>query len=240
MNPLFLWILLLTFPFAADAATAKVRRASVAQDQIETVRTALGIATIIQVPDRPNSVVVGDQEAFKVEYLDQAVTIKPLHSAAKSNLYIYTDWRRYNVQLVTGPEPVADYVVYLENPKESFKETKPTLVWTPIKRILSNDFLALEVKRVGRAKGGILLIEFVIQSLKAEEVKAEWLWLTQDGATRPIHMLSLSGTTARPGEPVQGMIQVLRADLSETAPLRLEVRRKKTSFLTLPKVAAWK
>jgi hypothetical protein len=240
MNSLVFWILLLMLPFAAEAAPPKVRRTQVAQDQIETVHTALGIATIIQVPDRPNSVVVGDQDAFKVEYLDQAVTIKPLHGAAKSNLYIYTDWRRYNVQIVTGPEPLADYVVYLENPKESFKETKSSLVWTPIKRSLTNDTLALEVKRLGRSRDGVLLIEFLIQSVKPEGLRAEWLWLTQEGVTRPIHLLFLSSMAVKPGEPVSGTMQVLRSDVSETDPLRLELRRVKTSTLTLPKVTLWK
>ncbi|MCM2279255.1 MAG: TrbG/VirB9 family P-type conjugative transfer protein [Oligoflexia bacterium] len=240
MNPLFLWILLLVFPFATEAAPPKVRRAAIAQDQIEAVRTALGIATIIQVPDRPNSVVVGDLDAFKVEYLDQAVTIKPLHGSAKSNLYIYTDWRRYNVQLVTGPEPAADYVVYLENPKETYKEAKASLVWTPIKRSLTNETLSLEVKRLGRSRDGILLIEFIIRSTKPEVLKAEWLWLTQSGVTRPIHLLFLSSMAIKPGEIVSGVMQVLRSDVSDADPLRLELRWKKMSFLTLPKVTAWK
>jgi type IV secretory pathway VirB9-like protein len=94
---------------------ARVRTVEIKKDQIVTVRTALGVATIIQVPDRPTSLVVGDQTAFKVEYLDQAITIKPLHGGARSNLYIYTDYRRFNVQLMTTTEVSADYVVYLES-----------------------------------------------------------------------------------------------------------------------------
>jgi type IV secretory pathway VirB9-like protein len=74
-------------------ADTRVRRVQVQSDQIVTIKTAIGIATIIQVPDRPNSIVVGDLSAFKVEYLDQAITIKPLHSGARSNLYVYTDYR---------------------------------------------------------------------------------------------------------------------------------------------------
>jgi hypothetical protein len=54
---------------------------------------------------------------LRVEYLDQAITIKPLSHGSKSNLYIYTDWKRFNVELVSGAESVADYVVYLDNPK---------------------------------------------------------------------------------------------------------------------------
>ena len=98
-------------------ANQKVRRVEVEKDQIVKIKTAIGIATIIQVPDRPNSVVVGDSNSFKVEYLDQAITIKPVARGARSNLYIYTDWRRFNVELITGNDATADYVVYLDLPK---------------------------------------------------------------------------------------------------------------------------
>lgn len=221
-------------------AETRVRRVEMREDQIVTVRTALGIATIIQVPDRPNSVVVGDQDAFKLEYLDQAITIKPLHDGSKSNLYVYTDYRRYNVQLITGGESTSDYVVYLENPKEKVKEVKSTLAWMRFKSSARNDAITIAVNRLGRAKDGVLLIDFSVNSLKRESFKPEWLWLTQRGKTKPIHNLFFSGLDIRAGNDVHGILQVLRQDIDETEPLRIEIRRKKLSYLTIPKVVAWK
>lgn len=150
MNPI-IWIVLLApvIGFAGE----RVRHVECLIDQIVTVRTALGIATIIQVPDRPNSVVVGDQDKFKVEYLDQAITIKPLQGGAKSNLYIYTDYRRYNVQLATGSESAVDYVVYLENQKLKSKEKSSSLTWMTFVRSSKNEELIFETKRLGRASG---------------------------------------------------------------------------------------
>ena len=69
MNPFFIWIFLFFISFETFAAPSRVKRVPVLPDQIVTVKTALGIATIIQVPDRPNSLVVGDNEAFKVDML---------------------------------------------------------------------------------------------------------------------------------------------------------------------------
>lgn len=222
-------------------ADARVRRVPVNGDQIVTVHTAMGIATIIQVPDRPNSVVVGDQDAFKVEYLDQAITIKPLSGGAKSNLYVYTDWKRYNVQLISSSESIADYVVYLENPKEEIKPSKnSSITWTLFKNSLKNESLTLETNRVGRAKDGVLLIEFSVKGTSKEEIKPEYLWLTQNGNTRPIQNLFLSAVEVRPSNPVSGVIQLQRDDLDSTIPIRLELRRKKMSFLTIKKVGAWK
>ncbi len=217
---------------------ARVRTVEVRKDQIVNVKTALGVATIIQVPDRPNSLVVGDQNAFKVEYLDQAITIKPLHGNARSNLYIYTDYRRFNVQLVTTSEPAADYVVYLISPIE--KLNTPPSGWRSYKNILKNESLTLETKRLANALDGTLLVEVEIRSSIKEKFSPEWLWLTQNGKPKPIQGLALSAQDVIAGRPIKGVIQILRKDISTGENLRIELRRKKTSYLTIPTGIAWK
>ena len=219
-------------------ADVRVRKVEVKRDQIVTVRTAIGIATIIQVPERPNSIVVGDQGGFKVEYLDQAITIKPIHGSARSNLYIYTDYRRFNVQLVTAGESSADYVVYLENPKE--KPQSSAISWMKYRNHLKNDDLVLETKRLAKTKDGVLLVEFELSSDSKEKFKPEWIWLTQNGKTRTIHNLAFSSQELRPGGTIQGFMQILRDDISDHEPLKIELRRKKNAYLSLPKVTQWK
>lgn len=237
---------LLAFSLLAwkSEAAQRVRRVPVQGDQIVTVRTSIGIATIIQVPDRPNSVVVGDQNSFKVEYLDQAITIKPLVGGAKSNLYIYTDWKRFNVELVSGAEFNADYVVYLEVPREKLQtknsEKDSGVRWTEFRNHLRNDNLTLNVKRVGKAKDGTLLVEFAVTSTRKEAFKPEWIWISQGGATKPIHNLFMSALEVTPQRTLLGVVQLREADLNLNEPLRLELRRNKVSYLTISKVAAWK
>lgn len=226
-------------------AGVRVRRVPVQGDQIVTVRTSIGIATIIQVPDRPNSVVCGDNDAFKVEYLDQAITIKPISSGAKSNLYIYTDWKRFNVELVSGSEAVADYVVYLDNPKNDPKppatpKKDSGIAWTNFKNILRNESLQLDVKKLGRTKDGILLIEFGVTSKKKEPFKPEWLWLTQGNVTKPIHNLYLSALEVSSQTSLSGVMQLREIDLNNSEPMRLELRRNKLSYLTIMKASSWK
>lgn len=238
-------ITLLVFSLAAmtSEANQRVRRVSVQGDQIVTVQTSLGIATIIQVPDRPNSVVVGDQDSFKVEYLDQAITIKPLSGGARSNLYIYTDWRRFNVALISGSEAVADYVVYLDIPKERPQTTSSKdsgIRWTDFKNSLKSDTISLNIKRVGKTKEGILLVEFVVSSTAREVFKPEWLWITQSGEMRPIHNLFMSALEVTPQKPISGVLQMRQIDLDTNESIRVELRRKKTSFLTIQKVTSWK
>jgi len=236
MNAL-LWILACSFALPS-IASSRVRRTEVKPDQVINVKTAIGIATIIQVPDRPTSIVVGDQAAFKVEYLDQAITIKPLHGSAKSNLYIYTDYRRFNVQLVTTSESAADYVVYLENPKEKARSAK--ISWTGFRNRLKNEELSVETKRLARTRDGVLLVEFEVSSSENLKFKPDWIWLTQSGSTKPIHGLVLSGQALSEKMPIQGVLQILKGDVSVSDPIRFEIRRKKTSFLTIPKANSWK
>lgn len=238
-----LLFLLLTLMLSGNVlASQRVRHIPVKRDQIVTVRTSLGIATIIEVPDRPNSVVVGDQDSFKVEYLDQAITIKPLNPGAKSNLYVYTDYARYNVELVTGDESISDYVVYLEHSKkkEARAKGKQSIAWTKFSNYLRNNSLRLEVVRLGRASNDVLLVEFVISSVKSDVLKPEWIWLTQNGATIPIHNLFFSHVELAPNKPVKGSIQLLKKDMNPDEPIRLEFRRVKNSYLTVKKVNLWK
>lgn len=237
-----LTLLALTLLAINSNAAQRVRRVEVQGDQIVTVRTSIGIATIIQVPDRPNSVVVGDQDSFKVEYLDQAITIKPLTSGGKTNLYVYTDWKRYNVELISGHGETADYVVYLDNPKKKaeINSDKSLISWTPFRNSLRNENLTLETKRLGRAKDGILLVEFNVRTSKRDKFNPEWLWITQGGEIKPIHNLFLSHLDVAPVSSIQGVLQLRRDDVAINEPIRIELRRNKTSYLTLSKVSVWK
>lgn len=243
-------ILLITVALFGSQASAQVRKVTAPQDQIATVKTALGIATIIQVEARPTSVVVGDLDSFKVEYLDEAITIKPLSYGAKSNLYIYTESRRYNVRLISVPKEQADFVVYLETgrpvarglnsaPPPS-KRDSVTVAWIPVGRHLTNEELRLRVKQKLASPDGLLWIDFEINSPKAGKFDPAWLWITQDGKARPIHNLILSGVELKPGNALQGVMQLRRSDLDSKNSFRIEVRRTRTSYMTLRSPDLWK
>ena len=242
MKTIILSLMIAVALYATALASSRVKKVEVQKDQIVRVNTAVGIATIIQVPDRPNSVVVGDQDAFKVEYLDLAITIKPITPHGRSNLYIYTDYRRFNVELNSGPEASADYVVYLENPveKEKFAKTKPEgsgITWKRVNRSFKNENASFGLNRIGTTKSGVAIIEFTLSSTKREQINPAWFWVTQGGVTRPIQNLFLSDVKMSPGQKIQGSIQLLKADFSSD-PIRIEMRRKKTTYLTLKEFGA--
>lgn len=239
-------VLSLTSGESYSQSFSQVRRTVAPQDQIITVKTALGIATIIQVEARPTSVVVGDLDSFKVEYLDEAITIKPLSYGAQSNLYIYTEWRRYNVRLVSVPKEQADFVVYLEGSQAVDAKSAPpkrdsvSVTWIAVNRHLTNDELRMTVKQKLASPDGLLWIAFAVTSTKEGIFDPAWLWITQNGKTRPIHSLVLSSVDMKPKIDIDGLMQIKRSDLSLKEPFRIELRRKRTSYLTLESVDQWK
>ena len=233
----FLFASLCLIFFITIESQAGGRHISTKKDQIITVRTALGIATIVQVPDRPTSVVIGDQASFKVEYLDKAITIKPLIAGARTNLYVYTDWQRYNIKLIPTTKTSADYVVYI---KPRILKKKPNIIkWSKCRNHLKNEKIKLSVSKIGNTQNGFYLIDFNLTSKKKEKFNPEWIWLTQNGKTIPIHRLFIDELKLLPGKKVSGLILAKRNDLSRSSPIRVELRRKRISYLTIKEPKKW-
>lgn len=231
--------LIATRSMARSFHADKVRRVQPKSDEITEVRTAVGIATLIQVPDRPTSVVLGDSNAFKVEYLENALTIKPLARDSKSNLYVYTEARRFNVSLVTVPLSSADYVVYLDPPRPVpvvLQEER----WHPYRVEKTTKDFSVRFTRAG-VSADIVVAEFVITAANPASIKPDWIWVTQGEKTVPIQQLYLSGVMASEQSPIHGSLAIRLSDLSENG-LRpkLEIRAQHPMRISLPEVTAWK
>lgn len=103
-------VLLATTGAHAEHAS-KNRTLRLDETRIGVVRTALGYSTLVQFDSRPSSVILGDQDAFKVEQVGNALAIKPLVRGAKSNLFAMTEGGRFNFRLVTGAAEDVDFTV---------------------------------------------------------------------------------------------------------------------------------
>lgn len=227
------------FPLLAGAESSRgqrVRKLHMKPDDIALVHTAVGIATIIQVPDRPTSVVLGDTNVFKVEYLDTAITIKPLSHSAKSNLYVYTEARRFSVSLVTSPQVNADYIVYLYS--ENQLPSPPKERWRKLGSEKHGGDIKLVVRRLGTIEN-YLAIDFALSSKKDISFGPEWIWVTQGGKTIPIQSLNLSGVRLSSKNDIQGGLTIRREDLLGHEALVLEVRSPTPFVMKLPGVSSW-
>lgn len=225
----------------AFASPNNVRKTSVSLDELTTIKAAVGIATIIQLPEAVQTVIIGDSGAFKIEYLDKAITIKPLRYGAKTNLYVNTKERRYNLRLTTVTQDQSDYVVYIE---PRVYKTNTSVSWRDYKRKSENKVkdLAFSTKRLGRTKDGFLLLEFEIKSTVDREIKPSSLWIYQGKEERVIHSLFISDSKASKTKPVFGTVSIAMNDLVSqvSGSLELKISDRENLKVELPREVLWR
>jgi len=108
---LFVTTSLLLAVLTTNAIAKPTRTLELSEADVGQVHSSLGYSTILQFDARPTSAVLGDQDAFKVEYVGNSLTIKPLVPGARTNLFVFTDYERFSFRLITGASSQVDYVV---------------------------------------------------------------------------------------------------------------------------------
>ena len=234
--------LILSLLLPLSIAASPTRTIHLKKDEVAVVNTALGIATIIQVSDVATSVVLGDSAAFKVEYLNQGITIKPLRLRATSNLYISTNFSRFSVKLEPAPQASADYVVYLEEfqpPKPKNEAFSSELRWKEVNLMAQSRDVVATLARVAKTRD-LVLFEIEIRPLKnSMTVDPAAFWVMQEKIHRPIDRLTLSGLAANSEDPVTATISLRKSDLLAEASATLEVRLKATIKIKISKGLLW-
>jgi hypothetical protein len=223
------------------AAPNNVRKTTVSLDELTTIKAAVGIATIIQLPEPVQTVIIGDSGAFKIEYLDKAITIKPLRYGAKTNLYVNTKERRYNLRLTTVTQDQSDYVVYVE---QRVYKLNNSVTWREYKRKSENKLkdLVLSTKRLGKTKDGFLLLEFEVKSNIERKLEPSVFWIYQGNEKRLIHSLFISDSKTSKDKVVFGTASIALSDLvSQVAgSLELKLSERERLKVELPREVLWR
>ena len=237
-----------SFIFACTAF-AYVRSVYPKRDEILPIRTAIGIATIIQVPDAIESAIIGDASAYKVEYLNNAVTIKPLRYGARTNLYLVTKSERYNLQLEAVAQSSADYVVYV---KDGVR-TKP-IRWAEVHLIFRKYFTNLTVMRIGHTNGGFLLINGSYSSRSAApelsdenpndtgaktRLNSKYFWIYQGKSPIEIDTLYLSNPSLSRKDAVDWSASINLSAVNRHKPLTIEIKGVHTARVAIPARYLW-
>jgi len=76
----------------ADAG--QIRTVHMNSDKMKTINLKMGQSTVLRFSDKPRKVVIGNQNYYSVEFIENDVTIQPL-GAVKTNLFIYTPHHVY-------------------------------------------------------------------------------------------------------------------------------------------------
>lgn len=214
---------------------APIRTVPYFTDGILNVNTALGIATIIQLPETIQSIIIGDQSGFKVEYLDKAVTIKPLRWGAKTNLYLITEKQRYNLKLQTERQEYADFIIYVDT-----KKPEEQITWTVWNKKVQVDVWTIEVIKIGKSRSGFILITGRLWCKDCRPIKPENIWVFQDAKSKVINGLYLSSLKPSAKYPLEYGVSLASSDLEDKKPVQLQIKSEVNVIIDIPSEVLWK
>lgn len=231
---IYIWALLLS-----QTSFAHIKTISPKNDEIILVKTSLAIATMIQFPDSTSVQlpIIGDQSAFRIETIDKGITIKPLRYGAKTNLYLFTDKKRYNFRLITEGQDQADYILYIKS-----SENTDSLTWKVIEKSISSKELKLTLHKVSITKDNKILLDLSLIAVNLDtKVLPENIWIYQDKESKFINSLFISDKTATVRKPIQIGVALSKNDLKEGKSLQVAIKTKESNLsLDVPREVLWK
>lgn len=112
-NLLICAILLGPFSFAH----ARVRDVYIAPNEMGVINLRMGQSTVLRFQEKPKKVVIGNQNYFNVEFIENDVTIQPL-GVASTNLFVYGEYNTYGIILKVNGSGEYDDLAFV---KRGFK-----------------------------------------------------------------------------------------------------------------------
>lgn len=220
-------------------SSAQIKQTKANTNDITVIKTATGIATIIELNEPIQAAIIGDQASFKIEALDKAVTIKPLYSHAKSNLFLITEKRRYSFRLQTMSVDQADYIVRVKDEDEA---NKSNIKWISVPTNQKSVSFYIKDVKVTNSKSGYFILQAKLYSSgKSLKIKAEDFWIKQNKSSVEIQTLYLSGNEIKDKTFIKFALAVFKSDLKSQG-LSLEIKdqnAKNPLIINLSKGLVW-
>jgi hypothetical protein len=98
-------------------------------NSIEPIYLSMGKSTVLRFRDHPRKIVIGNQNYFGVEFIENDVALQPL-GIIKTNMFVYTETRTYGFYLIVGQGRSDDLAKVewqpLENRPKDVSETNDT------------------------------------------------------------------------------------------------------------------
>lgn len=142
--------LLFALMLVSEGAVAQTARSvSLAEGEVGLVRTSVGYSTVLEFEQAVRQVVVGDQDAFKIEFSGAMVALKPTIRAAATNLFVTVDGRTFVFRVIPAPGGNPDYVVRVRGGAAGREADG----WLGIGSDISSDGLRLRVSGARQLSG---------------------------------------------------------------------------------------
>jgi hypothetical protein len=195
----------------SQMAHAKVRELYVNQNEMGIVNLKMGQSTILRFQEKPKKVVIGNQNYFNVEFIDNDVTIQPLGSA-KTNLFVYGEYNTYGLLIDVNNQSNYDDLVIVKRglkPQTAPSEPKPkerrpnVLIF---ERLIGKEFRISFDKMFFHELMKVYVIDLTFQNQKSDLIKTEKLSIKLSQANKPIEDIKLIFDDAKAGVPLKARI----------------------------------
>ena len=196
-------IALLALFFAVPSYSSSVRELPLKPYDVGIIHTARGFSTVVQLPSKPLNVVLGDQGAFRIEFINDSITIKPIRSNARSNLFIFTEKERYNLTLASGAQSSVDYVVRLKRIFEDQKQIRA------LNKRAERQGLQLTLLKITKS-GNSSFLDFQVTNKSRVKVtlNPENFRFLSHSVSEPIKGLFIEAVNLEPGQSITGSLSL--------------------------------
>ena len=92
---------------------SSIRTMQVNAKKMQLIYLKMGRATVLRFTAKPKKVVIGNQNYFSVEFIDNDLTIQPL-GKVETNLFVYTPYRTYGFILRVCSSCRSDDLVFVK------------------------------------------------------------------------------------------------------------------------------
>lgn len=199
-----------TYFLICTVQASQVKEMKLKSSDVGIINTALGYSTVLQLSQKPLNVVLGDQSSFRVEFINDSITLKPLRAGAKTNIFIFTDNDRFNLTVKAGPIALVDYVVRIRR-----------VYVDPLQTTQLNQFIyekGLKFKLIRTTdKGPDVFLDFIIENHRKDSVRlrTDQFRVVAEGLPQQIRSLYLDSPTIKSGSALSGTLLFPKKNLNQ-------------------------
>lgn len=194
---------------AASAAASSVRTLGVNNGSMAPVYLRMGKSTVLRFTEKPKKVVIGNQNYYGLEFIENDVAIQPLGSVA-TNLFVYTENHTYGFLLTPGER--YDDLVFVRwrygVSEGSPKSPPPATKITYLKSIfLVGKDLKITVAQIqGPSTFGLHIIDCEVENLGKTDISNIVLRAMRDGKALDNQSTVLGQERLKPREKTRARI----------------------------------
>jgi hypothetical protein len=187
-------------------AQAAVRRVEVNSSSMAPIFLRMGKSTVLRFGEKPKKVVVGNQNYYGLEFIDNDVAIQPL-GAVGTNLFVYTENHTYGFLLTPGER--YDDLVFVS---WKYRATEPPPVAKALPSLafeLGHDF-RVSVGKIQPSAFGPHLIDCWLENVSKRELNLAGLTIraTRGGKVMDGQSMVIEKEKLKPGEKTKARVLV--------------------------------